>query len=335
MQGFFIIEITINFIQINLKFGAEFLPVFKQNQKEYPPVRSERRIMTYCQFVQEVEEKIKEEVRGSLTVSVYTTVKNNGVKRIGLMFSKQGINIAPAIYLETFYEEYKRGQSVCGVAEDILALYGKVEMERSWEEESFLCYEKVRDRIVFRLINQWANAEFLQTVPFVPYLDLAVVFYVLIEANDHGTVSLLVKESLKTVWKVSTGNLYEQALCNTPRLLPYEFESMQALLEKSGLSPCLSEEEFLYVLGNRFRSFGAASILYPNRLKNIGRILEDDYYVLPSSVHEVLIVPAECVHSRRALDDMVKEVNETCVEEEEVLSGHVYYYDREEDLLTM
>lgn len=291
--------------------------------------------MTYCQFVQEVEEKIKEEVRENLSVSVYTTLKNNGVKRTGLIFSESGLNIAPAIYLETFYEGYKKGQTVCEVAEDILTLYGKVRMEQSLEEEDIRCYEKVRGRIVFRMINYHSNRELLKDVPFVPFLDLAVVFYILIEASVHGMVSLLIQESLKMAWKVSVSDLYEQALQNTPFLLPYEFGSMQALLEDKGLDPYPSEEEFLYVLSNRFRSFGAASILYPGRLKNIGRILEDDYYVLPSSVHEVLIVPKEHVDDRKALDDMVREVNETCVEEEEILSGHAYYYDREEDLLTM
>ena len=63
--------------------------------------------------------------------------------------------------------------------------------------------------------------------------------------------------------------------------------------------------------------------------------MDDDYYVLPSSVHEVLIVPAEYVRNRQMLDEMVREVNQVCVEEEEILSDHAYYYDRSEDLLTM
>lgn len=291
--------------------------------------------MTYCQFVQKVREKMKREVEESLSVSVYTTVKNNGVKRVGLMLTNQGINVAPTIYLESFYEEYKNGRSLTEVTEDILSLYENVKLERSWEDDSFHRYEQVKDRIVFRLINRKANEELLETISYVPYLDLAVVFYILIEVNVHGTVSLLVKESLRLVWEVPVNRLYEQALRNTPLLLPYEFESVQALLEESGLGCCESEEEFLYMLGNRFRSFGAAAILYPNRLKNIGDLLGDDFYVLPSSIHEVLIVPDGYVCNRKVLDDMVKEANETSVEEEEILSGHAYHYNRKEDILSM
>lgn len=278
---------------------------------------------------------MKKEVEENLSVSVYTTVKNNGVKRIGLMITEQGINAAPTIYLESFYEEYKNGRSLDEVTEDILSLYGRVKLERSWEDDSFHSYEKVKDRIVFRLINRKANEELLKTISYVPYLDLAVVFYILIEVNIHGTVSLLVKESLRLAWEVPVNRLYQRALRNTPLLLPYEFESVQALLEETCSGCRLSEEEFLYVLGNRFRSFGAAAILYPDRLKNIGELLGGDFYVLPSSIHEVLIVPDEYVRSRKVLDDMVKEANETSVEEEEILSGHAYHYNRKEDVLSM
>ena len=158
MRGFFIIEITINLIQRNLNFLAEILPVFnKSSKKTHLPAWPERRKMTYCQFVQEVKEKVKEGVKADQSVTLYTSVKNNGVKRTGLMFSEQGINVAPAIYLESFYEDYQKGQRLEDVADEILVLYGKVKADHSWEEDCFQCYEKVRDRIVFRLINRKAN----------------------------------------------------------------------------------------------------------------------------------------------------------------------------------
>ena len=261
--------------------------------------------MTYCQFVQEVKEKVKEGVKADQSVTLYTSVKNNGVKRTGLMFSEQGINVAPAIYLESFYEDYQKGQRLEDVADEILVLYGKVKADHSWEEDCFQCYEKVRDRIV------------------------------LVDVNVHGTVSLLIREPLLLEWKVSVKELYDQALQNTPSLFPYEFRALRAVIEEVFPSDRQSEEEYMYVLSNRFQSFGAAVILYPNRLKQIGCVMDDDYYVLPSSVHEVLIVPAEYVRNRQMLDEMVREVNQICVEEEEILSDHAYYYDRSEDLLTM
>ena len=128
------------------------------------------------------------------------------------MFSEQGINVAPAIYLESFYEDYQKGQQLEDVADEILVLYGKVKADHSWEEDCFQCYEKVRDRIVFRLINRKANEELLKTIPYVPYLDLAVVFYVVVDVNVHGTVSLLIREPLRLEWKVSVKELYDLSL---------------------------------------------------------------------------------------------------------------------------
>ena len=157
----------------------------------------------------------------------------------------------------------------------------------------------------------------------------------MVDVNVHGTVSLLIREPLRLEWKVSVKELYDQALQNTPSLFPYEFRALRAVIEEVFPSDRQSEEEYMYVLSNRFQSFGAAVILYPNRLKQIGCVMDDDYYVLPSSVHDVLIVPAEYVRNRKMLDEMVREVNQVCVEEEEILSDHAYYYDRSEDLLTM
>ena len=84
----------------------------------------------------------------------------------------------------------------------------------------------------------------------------------------------------------------------------------------------------MYVLSNKFRNYGAAGIAYPNVLEMIGQILKKDYYILPSSVHEVIIVPYSEIYVCSKLDEMVREINSTQVEEEDVLSNHVYLYDR-------
>ena len=108
------------------------------------------------------------------------------IKTLELIFDK---TIIPLLQ-EYFYEDYQKGQRLEDVADEILVLYGKVKADHSWEEDCFQCYEKVRDRIVFRLINRKANEELLKTIPYVPYLDLAVVFYVLVDVNVHGTCLL-------------------------------------------------------------------------------------------------------------------------------------------------
>ena len=93
--------------------------------------------------------------------------------------------------------------------------------------------------------------------------------------------------------------------------------------------------EEMYVLSNRIRSYGAAAILYDNRLEGIGAYLKSNYYVLPSSVHEVIVIPEHAAVGKEELSAMVAEINRTQVEAEEVLSDRAYYYGREERRLCM
>ena len=106
-------------------------------------------------------------------------------------------------------------------------------------------------------------------------------------------------------------------------------------LTKSGLDP----EKFkavvdgkpveLYVLTNKSRMFGAACMLYPGVFQQAAREIEGDFFVLPSSVHEVLLLSPGNVFDREGLRRLVREINETQVEPYEVLSNNVYYYDSE------
>lgn len=283
--------------------------------------------MTYCQFVDTVEEKVKEEVREELMVSVYTARKNNGVMRTGLMIRDEEINISPAIYLEEYYEKFRDGDSMEEIIGDILRVYDRVKFRESWNYKYPREYEEVRGRIVFRLINRNANREFLKDVPYVPYLDLAIVFYVLVEVNIYGMASMPVENGHMENWRITLKELYDHAKENTPRLLPADFQTVQAALEEMMYKRESEKKDFMYVLSNRIRSFGAAAMLYKDQLANIGRLLRENYYVIPSSVHEVLIIAESEVPCKELLDDMIQEINEEYIEQEEILSGHAYYYD--------
>ncbi len=283
--------------------------------------------MTYCQFVDTVEEKVKEEVREELMVSVYTARKNNGVMRTGLMIRDEEINISPAIYLEEYYEKFRDGDSMEEIIGDILRVYDRVKFRESWNYKYPREYEEVRGRIVFRLINRNANREFLKDVPYVPYLDLAIVFYVLVEVNIYGMASMPVENGHMENWRITLKELYDHAKENTPRLLPADFQTVQAALEEMMYKRESEKKDFMYVLSNRIRSFGAATMLYKDQLANIGRLLRENYYVIPSSVHEVLIIAESEVPCKELLDDMIQEINEEYIEQEEILSGHAYYYD--------
>lgn len=291
--------------------------------------RPERINMTYCQFVNTVEERVKEEVIDKIAVSVYKAKKNNGVIRTGLMIRDEEINISPAIYLEEYYEQFRKGDSIEKIVDDILRIYDEVRFHDSWDYESLDEYQEVRERIVFRLVNRNSNWELLREVPYVPYLDLAIIFYVMVEVNEYGTASMLIRNTHMGYWDITLKELYDCAGMNTPRLLSSKFQTIQAVIEELTHSSTTGGKDFMYVLSNQIQSFGSAAILYKDQLANIGLLLRENYYVLPSSVHEVIIIPESEAPCKKFLDDMVKEINEAHVEREEVLSDHAYYYDLE------
>lgn len=294
--------------------------------------------MTYIEFADAVEKMMNKKMKGGVRASLYTAMKNNGKERTGILIEMPGINISPTIYLEEYYESYVAGRKIEQIVDDIKQLYEEIKQEKPWDCESFRDYEGVRNRIVFKVINTAKNRKFLRTVPHLAFLDLSIVFYVLVDVSEEGTAAMVVNRSHADTWKVQAETLWEDAVKNVKNLLLAEFVTMNHAL-KSLLGDVEYEEgdlllekkkdyDQMYVLSNKFRNYGAACIAYPNVLEMIGQILKKDYYILPSSVHEVIIVPYSEIYVCSKLDEMVREINSTQVEEEDVLSNHVYLYDR-------
>ena len=268
--------------------------------------------------------------------------KNNGKERTGVLIETPGVNISPTIYLEEYFQVYKQGETLETIVDEILAFYESIKQEKSWDYEKVMSYEGVRDRIVFKLVNTAKNRKILKSIPHIPFLDLSAVFYVLIEVTQEGSAAMMVNESHMEQWRVRTDTLWSDAVRNSRNLLPAEFFTMNYALKemvRENAEYCTEtlpenlligsgrSRDGMYVLSNKLRNYGAACIAYPHILEMIGGILRSDYYVLPSSVHEVVIVPCSEGLSAAELDEMVKNINATQVAEEEVLSDHVYLYD--------
>lgn len=291
--------------------------------------------MTYDQFIQAVEGIVKREVRDNITVHLHTNVKNNGIRRCGIMLKEQGINVTPMIYLEEYYQQFQHGVSLEAIAHNLLQLYEEVRFERSWKGNPIKEYSMVQRKLVYRLINREKNQELLKQIPFVEYLDLAVVFYILLETGPFGVASVLVRNEHLRAWKVSKETVYQAAHRNTEYLLPEEFCTMKTVIEELTGHREYEGRDVMYVFSNRIRSFGAASILYDGRLEKIAERLQDNYYVLPSSVHETIIIAESDAPEKEDLDSIIREINDTQVEPEEVLANKAYYYDRREGQLLL
>ena len=302
--------------------------------------------MTYQEFVCAIEKRMKQKLEGGIKASQYTAVKNNGKVKKGLLIEAPGVNISPTIYLEEFYHRYLDGELVDELVQDILNFYRIVKCDRSMDTNDIEHYDKIQDKIVFKLVHTEKNRELLGGVPHIEVLDLSIVFYVLLDVNSQGTATMTVNNEHLQYWDVTADELLALARKNVARLLPAELFTMQQAVDvilctvpgkrENLLNESVTEaDDFMYVLSNPIRSFGAACIIYPDVLDMAGQVLGEDYYVLPSSVHEVVLVPASKGMKPEDMNAMVTEINQTQVAEEEILSNHAYLYQREARRLVM
>ncbi len=299
--------------------------------------------MSYKEFVCAMKKEVEKMVGRDMRVELHTAMKNNGRERIGLAIRDERTNVAPAIYLEEYYDMWKLGKSLDEMAQNIVNLYHTVRVEQMWDVSDYHRYEAIKSKMACKLINYKQNEPLLKDTPNIRYLDLAIVFYLLVDKTPYGTSTMLIKNPHMESWGVTVDRLYKDAMYNMEKLLPSCFQKMSSVIEElvgddeeqGGRDEyeCFCEEERMYVLSNRERSFGAACILYKQKLNVIGKLLEENFYILPSSIHEVIIVPESKAPERSEMDEMIQEINATQVQEEEVLSNHCYYYECKKGML--
>ena len=289
--------------------------------------------MTYEEFVLKVRNCLQEDFAPFGSVEIRTACKNNGKQRTGISFCEDGDSIAPIIYLEEYFEKYEAGVPMEQILLEVRALYESIKVEHRWEGNFVMDYKNVKDRIIYKLVNRQKNKDLLKEIPHIPYLDLAIVFCVLVETDmEEGKIAtMLIRSEHLKYWDVTEGEIYRRAFENTEKLLPADLQTLCAILEET---PEFEGEdtkkgECMYVLSNRLRNFGAATILYEDRLKIIRMCFGENFYILPSSIHEVILLPESHAMEKEELAKIVKDINETQVKEEEVLSDLAYYFDGE------
>lgn len=180
-------------------------------------------------------------------------------------------------------------------------------------------YSKARGNIIPKLVHQ-ANSEEIVAIPF---LNMFITFiYVISRMGDQLTSFQITKQMLSD-WGISEEQLKADAISNAERKLPAEIQSIDDVLGFGGTE----DDKTFYVLSNPDRHFGAVAMLYNGVLDDFAKALKaDGFSIIPSSVHEVLLVPDVLNLSASELKDMLIDVNTSVVREDEVLSDTVYRY---------
>lgn len=298
--------------------------------------------MEYKEFVEYIKMNAGYIAGEGGNITINHVIKNNGCEMDGLVIMEKGKDIAPTIYLDSLYELYTNGENIKSIIRQIELIYEQNKNNVTFDVNILKHFDTIKDKIVYKVVNYRSNEKLLEQVPHKRILDLAVVFYCLLD-NEYGrsATALIYNNNLKN-WNVNIDDVYKAALKNTPDLLHSKISSMAALFEKCGVNVDGEEVDLkdyvpsdMYVLTNESKLNGAACILYENVLYDFAQKLGADLYILPSSVHEVILLPKLSMFEKDELVNMVKEVNTEGVAADEVLSDHVYEYNRTKRLITM
>lgn len=296
---------------------------------------------------------IKENIKAYLpdtfmdaSVEIEETLKNNDLVRQGLMICRRGESITPKIYLEDYEKRYKKGESFEQILQEIAELRVLLDCKDTNILPAVMDYASLKQNLTFSMCDPELNHRKMQEYVHTPCGKYAAMYRLVLMAQGEGVASMpITKEHLK-VWKVTEEQLYKDTIQAENRR-GFELMSMREMVKE--ITSHHTEESFeaanllggsenvpvddSYVLSNRIRYFGAGAIMHSELLERIGKLLGRDYFILPSCVHELFIIPDVGNQSQEELERRIWEINETENDPEEIFSYHAVFYDHDQKLL--
>ena len=299
-------------------------------------------MMDFEEFTQQVAKEVKRflpEKYDNAEITLQEVTKNNDQQLTGLMIKTEDTNIAPNIYLEGYFEQYQDGKDIEDIVRDIADVRVKHEMSQDFDVSKLTDFDQVKDHIICKLVNAEMNKDYLADKPFTPVEDLAVIYAIDLGGNESGHMTAPITNKLLESYGITEQELHDIAIHNLAES-QIEFKTMRDVLvdmmfpegiqegdPRAFMLPPEEENPSMYVLSNADKLNGAAAILDSKTMEDISEKLGGDFIVLPSSIHEVIVLPVNEDMDRQTLEAMVQDVNAGQVAPEERLSDHVYMYD--------
>ena len=364
--------------------------------------------MNYEKFVKEVKrgvEDIVEKELGEGVVVVRNVLKNNNVRRKAISIVRKEEVATPTIYLRNYFVDFKHGRDMTNICTEIfnMYLYSMDSFNADIDLRDIADFEKVKTMIHYKLINYEMNKELLKKVPHLKFLDLAIVFYIMVSEDGEGQATALIHkehlEGFRFHWPhclaclifskmmESAGEKDEISHYKINKPLP-ETLTIEDIISDMILKDILGDEDWvedefgsnygngygdefgesfegddgeiisedtmygdytygelktlvreevnnmkiedinMYVMSNTMKLNGATCITYPHAIENFANEHDSDVYIIPSSIHEVILIP-DISCSREYIDEMIRDVNRRQLDPVDVLSDHVYMYRRD------
>jgi hypothetical protein len=296
--------------------------------------------LRYEEFIEVIKEEVQSRLGQDYKVETKKIVKNNNTILQALLVGRNDSNLQPAFYLEGYYQEYSNHLSMEAVVEDLVNAILKEGNQDKLSNIKF-SFENMVNKIVYRVVNYERNGAYVKDSPHIRCMDdLVMLFYCVVEMNDSGVGSIRITNQHLAQFGITLEELQKIAVANTVRLFPKKIGTMEDIIfglmgeqedgadGRDDYETNMAKGSGMYVITKQSKMFGAGAILYPNVISKFAETMECDVIILPSSLHELIVLPYKDEVDIDQMRAMVREINSTQVAAEEVLSDNVYVYER-------
>lgn len=299
--------------------------------------------MNFEGFVNRVLDQIKEYLPEAYQDTEFVVRQHEKLNNQYAALTIENSTFAPVVNLEDYFYDYEHGRSFHSI---MGAISESVSMEQPELNFAALTdFDKAKDLLFIRVSSAEKNADYLKNVPHTIVEDMAITYHLKMNVDETGVASAVVAHDNLRMYGVSVEELHQAALENSEKMFPvYTFDLNERMrqsfiedMKKDGMPDDMIEmfledfpepgENAMTVVTNDVGVNGAAVIFYPEMMEKMAEMAEGDYFILPSSVHETIILPDNGALTAKELEAMVTEINATQVEPWDRLTDEVYHYD--------
>ena len=283
--------------------------------------------MQYKDFVTNLAEDLQEEFEKrnrNVDVDIIKVEKAWGTE-LGIKVLENR-NYGPVFYPKEQYENFENGRDYFSMLKQLADFFESTLGNTPIHDDFDLT--SLKDSITMRLVDTKRSHKYLKDKPHREFEDLSIVYQLNTVLKDNSKGCIVVTLDMMEKLGLDEEGIYQFAMEKAPVNSPYRLKPMSAVI-----GDLLDEDEVpscpLMVLTNDEADYGASVVVYPNILEQCAVAMNGDFFIIPSSVHECLLHPDNNQVSLEQLKFIVKEVNDTQLSPEELLSYSVYHYDHE------
>ena len=298
-------------------------------------------------FGEKIVEGLKARLKNNLEFDLRTIVKSNDCSRNVLIIQEPNDSVGKTVCLDDMFKAYQEQNVTIEMLVEELVPICEMKTPNFVELDDTKCLlEKMQDfdylllngNITLKLINRSMSEKYLEGKAYVEFLDLAIVFCMVIKTSETEIGTIVIPEEITKDWNVSLNQAFEKVLeviekeNSIVRMTMYDFmaDMIKDFSELEELEDYVTPSKEMYIQTNQQKNYGSLTLLYKdNLLKFCEEMGWSSFYIIPSSIHELILIPITEETNEENLKNMIVEVNATQISDEEVLSNNLYSFNKD------